>query len=357
MSPPDIQGGFCHSFSQEQQAGGSLSPSWAHCLPWWTHSALVGSLCPRGLTPPLWAHSLPVVGSLSPLMDSLCARGLILSPIVGSLPSWAHSALVGSLSPCRGLTLPHRGLILPSWAHSPLVGSLSLCGLTLPSWAHSALMGSLSPHGLSPPFVGSLPPSWAHCLPWWTHSVLVGSLSPPSWALSPWTHSPLVGSLFPSWAHSTPSWTHLSLMNSLSPLVVSLSPCELTLSPCGVPIISNPAPPSGASDLTRALTPEALSHCQSVSCCEALGVCISPLWNRLGPSEFALFGSQTPWLFPLRVPAGLAQEPAVGPSSPGTALAAAPRSLSRAPAPGKHTALHSGLSALTSLVNHVPQRV
>ena len=227
MSPPDIQGGFCHSFSQEQQAGGSLSPSWAHCLPWWTHSALVGSLPLRGLSLPLWAHSLPVVGSLSPLMDSLCTRGLTLSPPVGSIP-------------------PH--------------------GLTLPSWAHS-----LPPRGLSPP-----------------------------------------GLTLPSWAHSTPSWTHLSLMNSLSPLVVSLSPCDLTLSPCGVPIGSNPAPPSGASDLTRALTPEALSHCQSVSCCEALGVCISPLWNRLGPSEFTLFGSQTPWLFPLRVPAGLAQEPAVG---------------------------------------------
>ena len=281
------------------------------------------------------------------------------------------SSRLGAHSPPRGLTVSPGGLTLPSWAHSALVGSLPLCGLTLPSWALSPICGlsapvvgslsplvdSLCPRGLTlSPLVGSL----SLCgltLPSWAHSPLLGSLSPPWWALSPGTHSPLVGSLFPSWAHSTPSWTHLSLMNSLSPLVVSLSPCELTLSPCGVPIISNPAPPSGASDLTRALTPEALSHCQSVSCCEALGVCISPLWNRLGPSEFALFGSQTPWLFPLRVPAGLAQEPAVGPSSPGTALAAAPRSLSRAPAPGKHTALHSGLSALTSLVNHVPQRV
>ena len=219
----------------------------------------------------------------------------------------AHYPFVGSLSPCRGLTLPPHGLTQPSWSHSPLVGSLSLHrGLSLPSWAHS----------------------------------------------------PFVCSLFPSWAHSTPSWTHLSPYElTLSPRGLTPPPCELTLSPCGIPIISNPARPSGASDLTRALTPEALSRCQSISCCEALGVCISPLWNRLGPSEFALFGSQTPWLFPLRVPAGLAQEPVAGPSSLGTALAAAPRSLSRAPAPGKHTALHSGLSALTGLVNHVPQRV
>ena len=332
-------------------------------------------------------------GDYQNVTETSSSNGLvkIARPIVGSLPSWAHSALVGSLSPCHGLTLSLSWAHSPpSWTHSALVGSLSPRGLSLPLWAHSALVGSLCPHGLtlpswalspicglSAPVVGSLSPlvdslcprgltlsplvgSLSLCgltLPSWAHSPIMGSLSPPSWALSPWTHSPLVGSLFPSWAHSTPSWTHLSLMNSLSPLVVSLSPCELTLSPCGVPIISNPAPPSGASDLTRALTPEALSHCQSVSCCEALGVCISPLWNRLGPSEFALFGSQTPWLFPLRVPAGLAQEPAVGPSSPGTALAAAPRSLSRAPAPGKHTALHSGLSALTSLVNHVPQRV
>ena len=128
---------------------------------------------------------------------------------------------------------------------------------------------------------------------------------------------PLVNSLYPSWTHSLP-------------LVGSLPTCELTLSPCGVPIISNHVPPPGASDLTRGLAPEVLSRCQSVSRCEALAVGMSPLWNRLGPSEFALFGSQTPWLCPLRAPAGLAQELVLGPSTLGTALAATPNGLSRA---------------------------